>query len=304
MTQTSPAILGLGTVVVDHLAVLSAHPSQDTKNAIVRDHMQVGGPVPTALAMLSRLGYHCGFMGRWGDDPFGHMIETDLTREGIDFAGAHVQPNARSGFAHVWVCGETASRTVAYHRPDDGFDLSPTFEAALSHCRALHLDGWPGPAALAAARQAKAHGAYVTLDAGSPKDGMAELIPFCDLLNVPQRFIRQWLGHEEVTTALSQLQALGPRIVTITHGEAGASLACGGERWHQPVPAVQAVDTTGAGDVFSGALVHGLLAQLPPQTMLQWAATAAALKCEGLGNRDALPSRSRIEAAVTEAAEL
>jgi sugar/nucleoside kinase (ribokinase family) len=293
-------IVGLGTIVIDHLAMLDAHPKRDTKNAVVCDHMQVGGPVPTALAMLGRLGRTCSFIGRWGDDPFGQMIERDLQAQGIDMQLATRQPGTRTGFAHVWVCGETASRTIAYHRPEETVSMeAAAYWPLLSRARALHLDGWPGPAALAAAREARRHEALVSLDAGSPKSHMAELIPLVDVLNVPRRFLHQWFGHDDIARGLRALQAEGPRWVTITDGHHGAWLAHEGQHWHQPAPAIEAIDTTGAGDVFSGVLLHNVLAGASPQRVLSQAVAAAALKCQALGNRDALPALTQIENTAT-----
>ena len=55
MTDGDPRgceVVGLGTVVVDHVLVLPVYPTANTKTNVVRDHMQVGGPVPTALVLL------------------------------------------------------------------------------------------------------------------------------------------------------------------------------------------------------------------------------------------------------------
>ena len=59
---------------------------------------------------------------------------------------------------------------------------------------------------------------------------------------------------------------------------------------------VLSLDTTGAGDVFSGALLYAILEEWPLQRVLQFACVTAALKCERLGNRDALPTLAEIEA--------
>ena len=72
------SIFGLGTVVVDHQVVMEELPAADTKGEVITDRYQVGGPVPTALTLLRRLGMQATFLGRWADDPFGEMIERDL----------------------------------------------------------------------------------------------------------------------------------------------------------------------------------------------------------------------------------
>ena len=57
---------------------------------------------------------------------------------------------------------------------------------------------------------------------------------------------------------------------------------------------VETVDTCGAGDVFCGAVIHGMLEQWSPAGVLEFAMAAAALKCQRMGNREALPSLDQV----------
>ena len=289
-------VIGLGTVVIDHLVVLQERPPADSKIPVLEDRFQVGGPVPTALALLARLGHCVGYAGAWGADPFGAMVSADLEREGIADLGPGARPDARTGFAHVWVERAEATRTVAYQRPTAPPTPAEAERMPFAGARALHLDGWPPDAALAAAKRARAAGARVVLDAGSPKDGTGELLEHVDCVNAPRRFLTAFFGDDDPRRGLRALRAHGPRIVTVTDGAAGAYMDAGGERYFAAPPPVAAHDTTGAGDVFTGALIHGLLAALSPDRLLGFAVAAAARKCAELGNRDALPDRAAIEA--------
>jgi len=89
---------------------------------------------------------------------------------------------------------------------------------------------------------------------------------------------------------------LGPKIVTVTDGERGAWIVTPERASHQSARPIRAVDTTGAGDVFCGGLLHGWLAGWSPERMLRFAITTAGWKCERIGNRDALPDLTDIEA--------
>lgn len=288
-------VIGLGTVVIDHVVRLAEYPQVDSKNPAQGDHFQVGGPVPTALVMLRRLGRSCAFVGRWGDDVFGRMIEDDFEAEGIDAAGSRRCGGTRTGFAHVWVCGRTARRTIAYQRATEMIGPEDLNADRIASARALHLDGWPSETALAAARLAREAGVTVTLDAGSPKPGMRQLLEHIDVVNVPHRFLGAFLETDDVDTGIERLLAMGPRLVTVTRGEAGAAIGDADRVVHLPAPSIEAVDTNGAGDVFSGALVHGVLEGWEPERTLRFAITAAALKCRRLGNRAALPDLATIE---------
>jgi len=293
-------LAGLGTIVIDHQMTLREFPEPDTKCEAQEDRFQVGGPVPTALAVLARFGRRTTFFGHWGRDPFGQMIEDDFRQEGIDFAGSVKRPDIRTGFAHAWIDLRTGQRTIACARAADPLTPEEVDERLLSRCRALHLDGWPPETALRAARIVKQNGGTVFLDSGSPKLGMETLIPLVDVLNCPRRFLRQFFGHDDVDRGGAELLSRGPKVVTITDGAAGAVLFTGQERLAQPAFPITAVDTTGAGDVFSGALAHGWLNGWPPDECLKFAAATAALKCAKMGNRDALPTESEVREFLSE----
>lgn len=288
-------VVGLGTVVIDHIVVLPEHPEADTKQHVLSDHLQVGGPVPTALATLRRFGRSCAFVGSWGSDPWGQLIDTDFAEIGIDARHAPQRPEARTGFAHVWVCGQTARRTIAYQRSTDPVVPDELPAELIMSAQALHLDGWPGEAALVAARIAREHEVPVFLDAGSPKPGMEELLQYVDVLNAPFRFLNAFLGHEDVERGSEELLQRGPRLVTVTNGDAGAWLRTPEQFLFRPAFSIEAVDTTGAGDCFTGGLIEGVLSGFSPEESLAFAMATAACKCRAIGNREALPMREEVE---------
>jgi sugar/nucleoside kinase (ribokinase family) len=285
----------VGNVVIDHLVVLPGHPEADTKTAVVSDHMQVGGPVPTALALLSRFGHPCSFIGSWSSDAFGSFIEADFHREEIDTQFCLRRNRGRTGFAHVWVDQQTAARTIAHHRTSEFVEPDEITEEPFQTAKALHLDGWPGETAIKAAELAGQHGCQVFLDTGSPKPGMEQLIRKVDVLNCPRRFLYQFLGTHDIRSGVQQLLNMGPTMVTVTSGNEGAVLATRDEWIERPAYKVEVCDTTGAGDVFCGGLIHAVLEKRPLEQTLAFAMAAAALKCKGIGNRAALPDQGNID---------
>ena len=217
------------------------------------------------------------------------MIEEDLRRERIDFTGSIRRETIRTGFAHVWIDGNTGSRTIVCSRPAEPLLPAEIDSPLLSNCGGIYLDGWPEEAAWKAAQLVKQNGGRVFLDTGSPKPGMERLIPLVDVLNCPRRFLEQFFGSDDIKAGGRKLVEMGPGIVTVTDGAGGATLFTPDETIHQPAFPVTAVDTTGAGDVFSGALAYAVLEDWRPARALKFAAATAALKCAGLGNREALP---------------
>ena len=90
--KKSFSILGMGTVVVDHQVVVRELPEPDAKAEILSDRFQVGGPVPTALALLTRFGASTSFIGKWATDRWGEMVEDNLGQARIDLGQAVVSP--------------------------------------------------------------------------------------------------------------------------------------------------------------------------------------------------------------------
>jgi ribokinase len=286
----------LGTVVVDHVSVLERFPDCDTKNEVLESHMQVGGPVPTALVLLSRFGCRTRFVGCWSDDEFGQFIEADLLREGVDVSGSLRGGDCTTGFAQVWLDQATGRRTIACTRPQ-GMD-DATLDASSADCDVLHLDGWPAGAARRAAEAVKAAGGRVSLDTGSAKPEMARLIELVDILNCPRGFLRDFVGTDDLAEGARRLADLGPQRVSVTDGARGAVLWQAGQLYRQSAMPVRAVDTCGAGDVFCGAALYGHLSGWEPQRILQFAVRTAGLKCTGFGNRAALPLLEDVLAAL------
>jgi sugar/nucleoside kinase (ribokinase family) len=280
---------GIGTIIVDHHVTIPEHPEPDTKCEIVTDRHQVGGPVPTALALLRKFGARTTFQGSWADDPFGEMIAADLEASEIGYHPPASPPGSRSGFAHVWVEQSTGRRTIAAFRGSHPVGEHHLHHEPLDACHALHLDGWSTDAAIAAAHRVRARGARVFIDLGSPKPRLEELLGGVDVLNCPARLVHQLFDHHDLEKGARQLLALGPAEVTVTRGEHGALHASAEGIIRASAYPVDAADTTGAGDVFASAIVFATLQQWPAQQKLRFACAAAALKCRHVGNREALP---------------
>jgi ribokinase len=123
----------------------------------------------------------------------------------------------------------------------------------------------PLPTVAAALRRAREAGAMTVLNAAPYDAAILDSLPFVDLLVLNEVEGADLLGWERVTTetapeAVGAILALGVGAVALTLGPRGATLGRGDERRHLPAPTVTVVDTTAAGDAFTGALAAGLAA--------------------------------------------
>ena len=287
-------IVGLGTVVVDHQIVLEHYPEEDSKTPILADRLQVGGPVPTALVLLGRWGRRCSFIGSWGDDHLGQTIEADLCQESMDIRYAVRRIGKKSGFAHVWIDQSTGTRTIAHRRGECAVVPEEVNEEAFASAKGLHLDGTSCDAAIKAAHAIREHGGRVFLDAGLPKPNIERLLPYVDIMSCPIRFVHAFFPEKSIEDASHRLLAFGIQAVVVTRGNEGAVLYYQDKVYSQAAFPVKVQDSTGAGDVFSAGLIHGVLHDWAWDRILPFASAAAALKIAKLGNREALPTEQEV----------
>jgi sugar/nucleoside kinase (ribokinase family) len=171
-------------------------------------------------------------------------------------------------------------------------------DAAVTCGALLHLDGYEGPVAVWAARLARAAGIPVSLDAERATECREELFPLTDILIVGKDLGSEITGRTAIPDILDSLAAYGPRIVGVTSGAEGATVRDRTETVFVPGYQVPVVDTTGAGDVFHGAFVAGVVWGWPLKECLRLANAVAALKCRTLGGRAGIPSLEETRAFV------
>ena len=246
--------------------------------------------MPIALSTAQAYGASTEFLGSWGQDAAGTQIATDLAARGV--AIDHCQVDTGTGFAQIWTESATGTRTIAAF-PGPELDLTqlPKYLQVAEQADILHLDGSSGDVAVRLAQTIKQRGGCVVLDAGSKKPGTATLLPLVDVLIASNLFCRSWFGTEDVPTA--KLLDLGCGAVIRTQGAAGAVYYDGKRKIMESGIAIDAVDTNGAGDIFSGAWLFGLWSGWSTEKQLRFANRVAGFSCGHRGNTT-LPSREEI----------
>ncbi|NQT56829.1 MAG: sugar kinase [Desulfobacteraceae bacterium] len=289
-------VIGLGQACIDYLGDLTSYPQEDDKIELNNLHIRCGGPASTALVSLSRLGISTSFLGSISDDPFGMEILKNLKKEKVDVSFLKITPGYMSQFAFISVTKKSAKRTifwyrgtVPYLRPRD-VDLS-----RFPNARILHIDGLMVDACMEAARQAKTSGMTVVMDAGTMREGSKELASLVDILISSEIFAKPLVGPEAAhETSLQELRKLGPKQVVITFGSEGSIGLNDKGISRQAAFPVNAVDTTGAGDVYHGGYIYGLLQGWEMSKCMRFASAAAALKCVKTGAQTGIPDLKAI----------
>lgn len=292
---------------------MDAYPGADTKKEISNGWIQVGGPVPVALSTATALGTEVRLLSRWGNDDDGRFITDTLSARRIDLGDSKTADAWQTGSAQVWLSQKDGSRTIAFSRGTfpklTALDVT---DELVQDCGILHLDGWASEAAIAAAIKIQQQGGTVVLDAGSVKPGIDQLLPHVDVL-IASKLFRSALqsaaaSHQSTQPLLVKLfeshhhestmhqpagsksidgetwKQLNGLTVIMTHGENGATLYNKEGVCHVDGHPVECVDSNGAGDIFSGGVLHGIAQNWPFKQTLEFANKIAADSCTRFGN--------------------
>ena len=293
----SVQVVGLGQVCVDYVGRMPAYPVEDAKMEMAALFTSCGGPAATALVTLARLGISTSLLSGISDDPFGVRIAGSLKKERVDMSCLKITPGHASQFAFIAVTAGEGKRTIFWNRSSAP---PPTREEVRMDCfpnaRILHLDGLMIDAAKEAAKQAKASGMTVVMDAGTLREGTLDLLSRVDILIASETFADPLVGEKAPRErALQRLKELGPRQVVMTLGSEGSMGLDKDEMVRREAFPVVSKDTTGAGDVYHGGYIYGLLQGWNMPDCMAFASAAAALKCMNGGGWRGIPKLDAIK---------
>ncbi|HEC98828.1 MAG TPA: sugar kinase [Proteobacteria bacterium] len=288
-------VFGLGQCCLDYIGKVDAYPPPDVKCEFSDMVIQGGGPVATALVALARWGVSCTFAGVVGDDLFGSSIKASLDVEGIDTGGILVRKGFASQFAFIVAEPGVGRRTIFWRRPTGPPPNPEEIDYSLIRkAKVLHTDGLFIEASLAACRAAKEAGVQVVLDAGSLREGMLDLARLSDYFLASETFAKALIGADKPLEACYRLAGFGPRVAGVTLGPKGYVALAEGAIIERPAYPVEAVDTTGCGDVFHAGFIYGLIQGWDAYNSLDLASWAAAMVSLKPGGRAGIPSREQL----------
>jgi sulfofructose kinase len=156
--------------------------------------------------------------------------------------------------------------------------------------KVLLVDGHDIQAAIEAAGWANEAHIPVVYDAGTARENTDVLFERTNYLAASRVFASAFTGEDDPEKAARAMLGGRRKLSAVTLGDEGCVYATSEGTAYQPAFKVDTVDTTGAGDVFHGALSFGVLKGWPIPEMVEFASAVAAMKCTALGGRTAIPS--------------
>lgn len=296
--KTKPAfdLVGVGLNATDTAIIVARFPEYNSKNAFLEERMEAGGQVATAVIACRTLGKNCKYIGTVGDDERGRFQVQSLKTSGVDISDVRVIPGCPNQTAYIIIDRRTGERTILWHR-DARLALKPEMLSRERVCsgRMLHVDGHDVAATAAAASWARQAGIPVTCDVNTLYDNMDRLLQHLDYFVASATLPEAYTGEADPFRALEIVRGeFGMRVAAMTLGADGVLALCDSGFLYSPAYEVDAVDTTGAGDVFRGALCYALLEAMPLDRALDFSCATAALNCTKVGARGGIPSLAEV----------
>ena len=276
----SGQVVCVGLATRDTILAVPHHPAADELVFSSDVVIAGGGPAATAAVTLARLGIETSFVGAVGDDETGEFIRAGLESEGVDVSELAVVPERRSPQSAIYVGPGT--RAIAAFRGDMGPPpLTRRAEQLCRQARWVHVDQTGYGSVPRDVR--------LSIDAGNPVDGL-------DLVGVALYGPTEGGLERDFGTPEAALAA-GAELVVVTRGARGCTAYTrdGDVVDAAATPIADAVSTLGAGDVFHGALLAGLVRELELVDALRFANKAAALSCRALNKHSGIPTLEEVE---------
>jgi sulfofructose kinase len=290
----------IGENSIDLVAELDRHPVLDSKQQLRGFRQLPGGEAASAAVGLARLGWRVAYIGRFGDDDFGNAGRARLAQEAVDVSHTVLVPGVASRLAVILADRKSAQRTVLWQR-DPSLSLEPSDipEAVLAEARLVLVGSDDVPAMTDAAARARAAGARTVGDLERVHEGTHQLLRQLDAIVMAASFPKALTGYTNFGKALNEIAEFSrASLVCVTLGEDGCLALVDGDEIHMPAFPIDAVDTTGAGDLFrAGLIARWLMEPDGPVVadLLRYANAVAALNCRAVGAWTAAPRRTEVE---------
>ncbi len=306
----------LGELLIDFT---EGRPTEDGRRTFEQN---AGGAPANAACVVAAHQNSTAFIGKVGCDLHGDFLIRTLEEHNVDTSGLVRDPNVFTTLAFV-ALEKNGERKFSFARKP-GADtcltmqelMPPSLRTRVLHVGSLSLTDEPARGAtLEAIRIAKKNGALLSFDPNyraplwpnerTAADQMRSLLPQADLLKLSLEEAPLLCGESTPQKVLDALAKKGVKLIALTDGANGSFVRLYEKTCFIPAFSVQAVDTTGAGDIFWGAFLSRLLksahslSSLTPDSAADFARYASGAAALSVQRRGGIPSIPRPEEIVS-----
>lgn len=276
--------LFVGLTTLD-LIYRAAQPPAKNQKLVASDYLvSAGGPATNAAIAFASFRHAATVLSSLGCHPLTHLIQADLQVCHVtlhDLSPTKTEPPPVSSIVVTEATGERA--VISINAVKTAIPAAQVSPELLDDVRIVLIDGHQMAVGEKLAKHARASGIPVVIDGGSWKPGFESVLPLADYAICSANF--QPPHCQTAADTIAYLQALNIPHIAITHGDQPIQYCDRGISGCLSVPAIQPVDTLGAGDIFHGAFCHAIL-EIDFVEALSAAAKVAAHSCQYFGTRE------------------
>ncbi|MGW7535207.1 ribokinase [Amycolatopsis sp. NPDC054798] len=289
----SAAVLVVGSANADLVVPVDRRPGGGETVLGGDTALSPGGKGANTAVAAGKLGADVALLGAVGDDAYGQMLRDSLSNAGVDtqFVRTVDRP---TGIAYITVTPDGENSILVSPGANSALEPGDVTDEALDGVRVLVASlEVPLPTIERAVVRAHGNGARVLLNLSPAAEVSRETLAALDVLLVNEHEAAYLLGSEDADPR--ELLDLGPRAAVVTLGAKGAAVIEGDKSTTVESPKVEAVDTTGAGDAFAGALAAALADGAELVEAAERAVKVAAVTVTRHGAQPSYPTAAELE---------
>lgn len=292
----------IGNLFLDRVykvAELMSRPQKLGTNSVT---LRGGGPAPTAAIAAVRLGVETSFWGRVGDDTDGQWLKDLLASKGVDVSGMVTCRNSNTSSACIMVEPNGERQILAYTDPamDTTADSLPLEDLDSDTFILSDMRWLPVMPYVMDVAERKGIKVLLDVDVVSDDPRYLECVKRADYVICAELGMKKMLGIEDTEEALTELGRICKGIVAATQGAEGSLWNIDGEFTRVKPFLVDVKDSTGAGDVFHGAMAASLAQGLGVFEAARRASATSALLCRNGNGWDGIPTAEEVDAFIAE----
>jgi ribokinase len=298
-------VVALGDVNVDIIAQFDRYPGKGDDALAYATEIHCGGSAANAAMALAGIGIKTSLISRVGPDSWALKALRCLEEAGVDPQSLQRDPSAMTGMMYVVVTPD-GERTILGHRGANvNTDPNQIRERDLQQAKVFHLSGYSllsepqRSAGLLALEIACRHGLTVALDPGmtisqTALDEMQALLPVVNILLPNLREAQQMAGLKRPADCARALLDRGVQVVALKLGPEGCLVVSEAQSYHVPGFAIEARDSTGAGDCFAAGFIAGFLGDLGWRGAAVLGGVMGAMSASHVGGTSAVPDPDQV----------
>lgn len=277
------------TIPLDHF------PLENTKTRIQEVVECGGGPASTAAYTLGKWDADVSFLGVVGNDLYGEKLKKEFKNANVNIDFLETNDSFSTSVSHIIVNKEKGTRTVLTYRKPISMKLT-SFPYKVDY---ILIDGQEYEISKKMILENKE--AVSIIDAGRNEESILTLCTLCDYVICSKDFAEKVTGllfdfdnYESLKMIYLRLKEKFKGMIIVTLEARGCLYEKDGNLKIMTSLLVDAVDSTGAGDIFHGAFVYALSKGYDLEKCLQISNTAGAISTKRVGGRNSVPTKEEM----------